>query len=109
MRKFRPSPIVEVHDELYLAAPRDILSLVQKADNTHQCIMVIGHNPGTEMLATGLASPAHSDRQALCQLSMKFPTCAFACLEFATDDWAGVKVQGGALTHFMRPKDLRGA
>lgn len=107
VRKFKPSPKVTVREGLYLAAPRDILSAIQKANIEHDTIMVIGHNPGMEVLATSLASPEHSDRNALCQLSMKFPTCALASFEFSGDDWSGVDVQSGALTHFLTPKEIK--
>jgi phosphohistidine phosphatase len=66
-------------------------------------LMVIGHNPSTEELASLLLSPADPDAARL--LLPGFPTGALA--HFKIDGGlAYLKPHSGALAAFLRPKDL---
>jgi len=47
--------IVEFVDELYLAMPSTILKAIEHHHRDDQRLLVIGHNPGMELLATQLA------------------------------------------------------
>ena len=40
------------------------------------------------------------------RLREKFPTCALAALEFEIADWPALESASGALTAFVRPRDL---
>ena len=51
-------PRIEWHDNLYLAEPRVIWDTYRKASKEHpdeDCLLVLGHNPGMEILISGLA------------------------------------------------------
>lgn len=51
-------PQVEWNDNLYLAEPRVIWDTYRKASKEHpdeDCLLVLGHNPGMEILISGLA------------------------------------------------------
>ncbi len=51
-------PHVLLDDRLYLASDTTILAIAKDGANTHdscQCVMVLGHNPGMEVLASKLS------------------------------------------------------
>lgn len=51
-------PQIEWYDELYLAEPRVIWETFRKTSENHPeagCTLVLGHNPGMEILISGLA------------------------------------------------------
>ncbi len=51
-------PSVLVEDRLYLASDHSILSIARDVSNAYdsaQCILVLGHNPGMEVLASTLS------------------------------------------------------
>jgi phosphohistidine phosphatase len=47
--------VVEFVDELYLATPTTILATIQHHHRDAERLLVIGHNPGMELLATQLS------------------------------------------------------
>jgi len=57
---------LQVHEALYLASAGTILEFIQQTDNAVNHVMIIGHNPGLEILGRQLhpAAPA------------QLPTCA---------------------------------
>lgn len=89
--------------QIYLAPPATILALLKGAPAAGT-VIVIGHNPGMEMLASLLVGPG-SDGYALQTMSEKYPTAALARFEF-DGSWAGLAPAGAQLTHFIRPRDL---
>ena len=89
-------------ETLYDASAADILSQIRKTDGSSGCLVVIGHNPGLEELATQLAGPG-SEAKARKRLDEKFPTAALARFVFE-GDWSGLS--SARLTHCLRPKDL---
>lgn len=91
-------------DELYMAAPQQILELIRSAPDTAGVLLVLGHNPGLEELAALLADDG-SDADALGRMREKFPTAALARFEFR-GTWRELAPGGANLTHFVRPKDL---
>jgi phosphohistidine phosphatase len=91
----RVDPGGEHHFEadLYAADAATLLARLQKV--RAQSVMLIGHNPGIQDLAIGLARDAR-------ELEEKFPTGALAMIKFdKTPDW-----QTGELANFIRPRDL---
>ena len=67
-------------------------------------LLLIGHNPGLEDLATSLAGPG-SVPAACKALGRKFSTGALATLEF-DGSWSGLDAGTARLTRFITPKDL---
>lgn len=98
------TPSVELLPALYLAGAPTILERVRGAPDTATCMMVIGHNPGFEVLAGLLVD--QGDATALLHLSEKFPTGALADIHFPADRWKAVGPHLGRLEAFIRPRDL---
>jgi phosphohistidine phosphatase len=107
--EFDVPPKVEFLDALYLASSKAILKLVQLTDDGVNTLLVLGHNPGLEECAAGLAQKPTSpnERTMFEQMRDKFPTCALAVLEFGIAHWHDVEAAAGALADFIRPKDLK--
>ncbi|MEX0344442.1 MAG: histidine phosphatase family protein [Rhizobiaceae bacterium] len=90
--------------KLYLASPATMLALLAGAAAGAETVMIVAHNPGTEMLAMKLAAP-DSNLDALALMSQKYPTAALARLEPA-GGWTDMSDHSARLTHFLRPRDL---
>ncbi len=83
---------------LYGAAPAAILTLLRQAGDDVRRLLVIGHNPGLGDLARRLAGSG--DAAALATLAVRFPTSAFAVLNFPAGHWADLG-PGGTLETFF--------
>jgi phosphohistidine phosphatase len=99
---------VEYRDNLYLAEAPKLLAAVRGAPVTATHLMLVGHNPGLEHVATLLArEPVRRKERARHEaLEEKFPTCALAILDFDIGRWRDVEKSAGKLVDFVRPKDL---
>ncbi len=100
-----PVPHVETLGQLYLAAPVTILDIVRNIDDTHTCALIIAHNPGLHALALTLTG--QGDKNAIKQMSIKFPTAALAVLTFAGESWQDVAPAIGRLDDFQVPRELK--
>ena len=98
----------EYREALYLAEAGKILGMVQAAPAGVSALMVVGHNPGLEELATLLARQPvrRKERVRRDVLEEKFPTAALAVLDFAIEKWRDIRPGEGALVDFVRPRDL---
>lgn len=83
---------------LYEATSDDILQIITEADPGVHVLLLVGHNPGFERLATGLAGTGRST--ALSRLGREYPTAALAVIDFAVDSWTDVAMAGGYLDRF---------
>jgi phosphohistidine phosphatase len=103
------APKVEFTKGLYLAAPKNILAMVQDTADTIETLMLVGHNPGIEECAIRLARKpvSKAERHKLDDMREKFPTCALAVFDFDVEAWADA-TGGGVLLEFIRPRDLTG-
>jgi phosphohistidine phosphatase len=99
---------IEYRDALYLAEAGKILAAVRGAPAGVSSLMVVGHNPGLEALATMLAREPvrRKERMRHEALEEKFPTCALAILDFDIGRWRDLVQGAGKLVDFVRPKDL---
>ena len=99
---------VDYLEALYLAEPEVILSVIRLAPDKMRSVMVVGHNPGLEQLASLLAREPvkRKERDRFDQLEEKFPTAALAVLDFDIARWRDVAPGEGALKDFVRPRDL---
>ena len=95
---------VRFTEAIYEAAPQAILAEISQAPADAHCLLVVGHNPGLEMLSRLIAG-AESARAALDRLDAKFPTAALARFEVETA-WSGLSGNAALLTDFLRPRDL---
>ncbi len=102
--KIAGKPQVETRDDLYLAGPVSLLETLQRAPRNAQTLMLIGHNPGMEILAEMLvASGSKKDRK---RLAKKYVTAGLAVINFEIEDWAELATARGILDRYVRPKDL---
>ena len=71
-------------------------------------VLVIGHNPGLEMLAFRLTDPRAkgTDSEALERMKGKFPTAGLAILELPARSWHALEPASCRLIGFVRPRDL---
>jgi phosphohistidine phosphatase len=90
---------------LYLASAVSLLDVIQEADDRHESLLLVGHNPGLEDLVLMLVPDAPGDR-ARDQVEEKFPTASIAEITFPVDSWEDVRPNSGNLSSFVRPRDL---
>jgi phosphohistidine phosphatase len=98
----------DYRETLYLAEPGKILGMVQAAPASVSGLMVVGHNPGIEEVATLLAREPVRRKEKVRRdvLEEKFPTAALAVLDFDVAKWRDISPGAGKLADFVRPKDL---
>jgi phosphohistidine phosphatase len=81
-----PNTPTILSEKLYLAAPGELLAMLQSADDAITDLMLIGHNPGLHtilaLLVGDYADEADADR-----LILKFPTSACAVLRVDIAQW----------------------
>ncbi|HTQ15707.1 MAG TPA: histidine phosphatase family protein [Rhizomicrobium sp.] len=102
------APAVDFRDDLYLASHKLLLAAAREAPDEADAAMILGHNPGLEDLGLRLArTPAtRAEAAKLEAMREKFPTCALAVLDFGIASWSDLSPGTGALSLFLRPKDL---
>lgn len=90
---------------IYLASAVSLLDVIQEGDDKYDHILLAGHNPGLEDLVLMLV-PDQQGGDAREQIEEKFPTGSIAEISFPVDRWEDVRPNSGALTRFVRPRDL---
>ena len=104
----RVSPAVEippvvVHDPaLYLASARTILARIRETPARITTVLVVGHNPGLQELASDLAHRAAPEVGAA--VAAKFPTTAVLALAFDDAAWSDLDGEVGRLLAWRTPK-----
>ena len=87
---------VSTTQRFYLADAKTYVDALQTADNRHDIIMVVGHNPGMGELVEML-----TDRYEA------MPTCALAQITLPIDHWRELSyTTRGELTNYWYPKGL---
>jgi phosphohistidine phosphatase len=89
---------------LYDADAEGILTVLQETKPEAHTVMIIGHNPALQELATLLIAAGDIDQRAT--LHQKLPTGALVVIDFAVDSWADVHAHGGRLDRFVSPRSL---
>ncbi|MFI0432962.1 MAG: SixA phosphatase family protein [Candidatus Nanopelagicales bacterium] len=90
-------------ERIYEADPADLLDVLAEVPAGTPRVLLVGHNPGLEMLALRLSSP-HETPDFL-QMVAKFPTSGIAEIELA-GDWSelSTSVGQGDLVSFAVPR-----
>jgi phosphohistidine phosphatase len=96
-----PDFVEEIERDLYAASAEHLLERVRAVDDAIESVMLIGHNPGIEGLALGLAGGGDK----LEAMERKFPTGALATLVF-DGRWRRLKPGAAELIDFVTPKEL---
>jgi phosphohistidine phosphatase len=98
-------PLESAYDErIYLASLTTLLDVVRAADDGADRLLLAGHNPGMETLALTLA-PADGHPLGR-EIAIKYPTGSLAEIALPVTRWSEVAPGIGALTRFIRPRDL---
>jgi phosphohistidine phosphatase len=103
----KTAPKVKYEDALYLADPFLLLERVRKTPRTVKHLMIVGHNPGLQILAIELIG--EGDPERIGAISDKLPTAGVVVMTFDAKTWADVAPGKGRLTHFATPKLLMAA
>lgn len=93
---------VRYEDRIYGASPGELLSLVQEVDDSVETLMLVGHNPGTHMIAVTLAGSGDQ----IDTINTKFPTAAVADLRLE-GGWSEAAPGAFELADFIVARDLR--
>jgi phosphohistidine phosphatase len=106
-KAFKKAPPAHYDERVYESSPQAILKVISETGPNVATLLVVGHNPSVQELATELV--ASGDVDARRRLKEEFPTAAVAVITFAVEDWGGVHAHGGRLEHFVGPKWLEAA
>ena len=90
---------------IYLASAVSLLDVVHEADDCHDSLLLVGHNPGLEDLVLMMVPDKPGD-EARDQIEEKFPTASIAEISFPVDRWEDIRPNSGELSLFVRPRDL---
>ena len=93
---------VQVEDDLYAASATQLLDRVRSVPDSVESVMLIGHNPGLQELALGLARASAT----VDELAAKYPTAALATLELSASSWRELDDGAADLVALVRPRDL---
>ena len=107
-QELKTKPEVAFTDALYLAPWKTILKLACMLPDTTEAVMMIGHNPGMEDCAAALLGDTSdaAERARREDLASKFPTGALAVIDCDVESWAQLAPGCGALTDFIKPRNL---
>jgi len=87
---------------IYEAAHENILEVIKETPDHIGILLLVGHNPGFERLATTLAASGQPSSMSL--LQDHFPTGSLAVLDLAVDNWREVSAGTGHLERFKKPE-----
>jgi phosphohistidine phosphatase len=94
---------VLVERQLYGASAGDLLGRLQTVSEDVPSVMIVGHNPGLEDLATTLAGSGVDD--ALSRMATRFPTGALATF-LVPANWRDLGPGAATLTAYVVPREL---
>jgi phosphohistidine phosphatase len=92
LKKYHAKVEVRFNQRIYEASPGTLLNIVHEIEDDRPVAMLVGHNPGFEMLLGFLTGQIHA-----------MPTAALAKISFQTDSWKEVKADGGELERLVIP------
>ncbi len=93
---------------IYEATAMRILTAIRRTPQQVRRLMLVGHNPGFEMLAKDLTGSAEAVAEE--RLGRKYPTCGLAVLSWpkasGIETWQKVTGRTGHLDAFVAPRYL---
>ena len=99
------APDANYIDAIYdFGSGNSLLEILREHGGDAQTLMLIGHNPSIEGLASLLSGTG--DETALASLARKYPTAGLAVIDFECEDWHQIGPSTGTLQRFTRPKEL---
>lgn len=97
-------PEIRREKSIYEAPVSALLKVVHAVEPAFHTVLMIGHNPGFEDLATLLIG--HGERNDLHRIALKYPTAGLAVIDFSQKSWAEIGAREGHLERFATPKSL---
>jgi phosphohistidine phosphatase len=93
------------HDgRIYEAPVARLLTVLQEVEPEARTVLMIGHNPGFEELASLLIG--EGDMDGILRLGRKYPTAGLAVIDFPHESWAKVARKSGQLERFATPHSI---
>ena len=89
-----PQNKIQVVEEIYEAWRETLVDVLKTIDSKNESVILIGHNPGLQLLAEYLTDFPHDN----------IPTCGIVGLELDIDNWAAIKEKSAKLMFFEYPK-----
>jgi phosphohistidine phosphatase len=86
---------------IYGASPGELIQVVNEVPAGTGSVMLVGHNPGLELLLRVLCPDA-----AIPSSGKLFPTATLACIQIA-GEFADLEPGAGSLEKIVRPRELR--
>ena len=100
-------PEISYLKTLYLAPPSRLLDILRRQNPETGRILLIGHNPGLERLALGLAQDTAGPQAGPARrMAEKYPTAALTELAFENKSWAEIGPGTGDAVRFVAPRSL---
>ena len=93
------TPGKTISKALYLAEPDEMVVLLKQSAGA--CVLMIGHNPGSAMLARALVATPPDHAQFL-----RYPTGATLVVDFDIDNWTALEMHSGKVIDFVVPRGL---
>jgi phosphohistidine phosphatase len=82
-------------ERIYDASSRQLLAIVQEADDLSDRLLMVGHNPGFERLASRLLGK-----------DIEMPTGSLIEIQLPIGQFREAGTKEGALVRFLKPKEL---
>jgi phosphohistidine phosphatase len=95
------SPEVLVDRAIYEAAPRDLLTAVERTPDHIKTLLMVGHNPGLQLLGLHLARRDGAETRK--RLNEKFPTAALLVLDLNVEDWIDLPPESAIIDRYETP------
>ena len=87
---------IQIIDSFYPGNPSEHIKVLSLQDNQHDKIMIVGHNPGLELLLEHLTNKPEP-----------LPTCSLAVVHVPVKHWQDLISQStGKLVTVFRPKEI---
>lgn len=93
--------VIRIEQGLYEAGAGQLLARIRQVPPEVPSVLLIGHNPGLEELASDLIADGPAEDVA--RLAGKFPTAALAAIHFDARTWNDVVARSGTLERFVVP------
>ncbi len=103
---FAKPPRTVSDERIYNASPEALIAVIGEARKAHT-LLLIGHNPGLQDLATQLIAAGDVDMRE--QLKEKLPTSGLVVIDLPVDDWALLHPHAGRLERFVSPRLIAAA
>jgi phosphohistidine phosphatase len=91
-------------DGLYLASDDALLERLWCVDDDVRRLLLIGHNPGLELLTARLVG--RGDPQMRARAASGIPPAGLAELHFGVRRWSAIRERSGRLARFLTPDSL---